>query len=81
LASAVRGRRVELGITQARLADRARVSRKWVYEFEGGKPGAELGLLLRVLEELDLALDVTPGAETTTAKTIDLDAVLDELRH
>jgi HTH-type transcriptional regulator/antitoxin HipB len=76
----MRGRRTELGISQAELADRAGVSRKWVYEFEAGKPRAELGLLLRVLEALDLALEVARGADPTAAKTIDLDAILDELR-
>jgi predicted transcriptional regulator len=43
---------------------RAGVSRKWVYEFEAGKPAAELQLILRVMDALGLALDVgyTDGA-------------------
>jgi HTH-type transcriptional regulator/antitoxin HipB len=80
VASAVRGRRTELGISQAQLADRAGVSRKWIYEFEGGKPSAELGLLLRVLDALDLALELTRGAHPTAAETVDLDAIVDEHR-
>jgi HTH-type transcriptional regulator/antitoxin HipB len=80
VASAVRGRRTDLGMSQAQLADRARVSRKWIYEFEAGKPSAELGLLLRVLEALDLALELTRGADATVADTVDLDAILDEHR-
>ncbi|HEY7933333.1 MAG TPA: helix-turn-helix transcriptional regulator [Solirubrobacteraceae bacterium] len=64
LAAAIRGRRRELGLTQADLAMRAGVSRKWVYEFEAGKPAAELQLILRVMDALGLALDVgyTDGA-------------------
>ena len=61
LAAAVRGRRRDLGLTQAQLATRAGVSRKWVYEFEAGKPSAELRLILRVLDALDLNLDLTSG--------------------
>ena len=45
--------RTEPRISQAALAERAGISRKWVYEFESGKPTAELGLLLRVLDILD----------------------------
>jgi HTH-type transcriptional regulator/antitoxin HipB len=67
-------------MSQAQLADRAGVSRKWIYEFEAGKPSAELGLLLRVLDALDLALEVTRGAEGIAAETVDLDAILDEHR-
>jgi HTH-type transcriptional regulator/antitoxin HipB len=59
VAASVRGRRQELGLSQAELARRAGVSRKWVYEFEAGKPAAELGLVLRVLEPLGLTLEVT----------------------
>jgi len=69
-----------MGLSQAELAERARVSRKWVYEFEGGKSTAELGLLLRVLDVLDLALELSRGTDSTTTKTVDLDAILDEHR-
>jgi HTH-type transcriptional regulator / antitoxin HipB len=83
LAAAIRGRRADLGISQAELATRAGVSRKWVYEFEAGKPTAEFGLLLRVLEALGLGIELTPsdGSEAAVADAaIDLDAVIDEYR-
>ena len=83
LAAAVRGRRMELGLNQADLASRAGVSRKWVYEFEAGKPKAELGLLLRVLEELGLTLELSSsraGDSVAPAPATDLDAVLEEHR-
>lgn len=81
VAAAVRGRRKDLGLNQAELAERAGVSRKWIYEFEAGKPTAEFGLLLRVLDELGLALDLVPRPTASGGKTMDLDALLDEHRR
>lgn len=79
LAAAVRGRRKDLGISQAELAGRAGVSRKWIYEFEAGKPTAEFGLLLRVLDELDLELAVRSKApDAARDDGVDLDELLDE---
>jgi HTH-type transcriptional regulator / antitoxin HipB len=81
LAAAVRGRRTDLGWSQAELARRTGVSRKWIYEFEAGKPAAELGLLLRVLDALGLSIELAPNDHTAEAQTgIDLDAVIEEYR-
>lgn len=80
VSATVRGRRKDLGLSQADLADRGKVSRKWVYEFEAGKPTAEFGLLLRVLDELDLAIDLVPRPPVSGDDPIDLDALLDEHR-
>ena len=81
LASAARGRRLDLGLNQAELAERAGVSRKWLVEFEAGKPSAELGLAMRVLDELGLALDVTSEADSSSSGgLIDPDTVLEEHR-
>ncbi len=79
LAAAIRGRRTDLGMSQAELAKRTGVSRKWVYEFEAGKPTAELGLLLRVLDALGLGIELTLG-DGEAAATVDLDALIDEYR-
>jgi transcriptional regulator with XRE-family HTH domain len=68
-------------MSQAELADRAGVSRKWIYEFEAGKPAAELGLLLRVLDELGLAMDLVPRPTPDVEGAVDLDALLDEHRR
>ena len=55
VAAAVRGRRMDLGISQGNLAQRAGVSRKWVNQFErGGRTTAEIGTILRVLDALGL---------------------------
>jgi HTH-type transcriptional regulator/antitoxin HipB len=82
LAAAVRGRRLDLGMNQSQLARRARVSRKWIVEFETGKPTSEFGLVLRVLDALGLELDVSPTerAGSRTRDTVDLDAILEEHR-
>jgi HTH-type transcriptional regulator/antitoxin HipB len=83
VAATVRGRRTDLGLSQAELAQRAGVSRKWVSEFEGGKPSAELGLVMRVLDELGIAIDLASGEPTASSEVtrrVDLDALLDEHR-
>lgn len=84
LAAAARGRRLELGLSQAELAARTGVSRDWINYFEAGKPTVELILVLRVLEVLGLKLDVsadTGEPASRTAGSTDLDALLDEYRH
>ena len=87
--AAVLGRRRELGLSQAQLAERIGVSRKWVSEFERGKATAELGLVLRLLESLDLQVTIAPTARSdqaahaggrVTSAPIDLDALLEEYR-
>ena len=75
VAAAVKGRRLALGLTQADLATRCGVSRKWVYEFEGGKGTAELALLLRVLAAMDARVEITT-AKSASADGIDLDVHL-----
>ncbi|HEY1830952.1 MAG TPA: helix-turn-helix transcriptional regulator [Acidimicrobiales bacterium] len=80
VAAAVRGRRQDLGLNQAELARRVGVSRKWIYEFEGGKPKAEFALVLRVLDELGLTLDIDDSPTPPSPETVDLDAILDEHR-
>jgi y4mF family transcriptional regulator len=81
LAATVRGRRKDLGLSQAELAARAGVSRKWIYQFEAGKPTAELRLILRVLDSLGLVLDVAYDEQAGAAQpTGDLDALIEEHR-
>lgn len=85
LTNAVRARRRELGLTQAEVAQRARVSRRWIGEFEMGKPAAELQLVLRLLDALELDLAVAargrPHSDRVLGReAIDLDAVLERYR-
>jgi HTH-type transcriptional regulator / antitoxin HipB len=86
--AAVLGRRRDLGLSQAQLAERVGVSRKWLSEFERGKSTAELGLVLRLLESLDLQVTITPTARSggdhadgrVPPAPVDLDALLEEYR-
>lgn len=78
ISTSIRGRRLDLELSQAELARRAGVSRKWIYEFEAGKPTAEFGLLLRVLDALELELELeihTSSPDSPTA--FDLDTLLE----
>jgi HTH-type transcriptional regulator / antitoxin HipB len=80
LIAVARGRRMELGLTQAQLATRAGVSRDWIISFERGKPTVELAHVLRLLSYLGLQIDVTPVTDEAVSKApsvVDLDAVLE----
>jgi y4mF family transcriptional regulator len=84
VAAAVRGRRKDLGLSQADLAARVGVSRAWVNAVEAGKPSVEFDLVLRLLYHLDLRLDLAkPGdlSDVSKARSVDLDALLDEYRY
>jgi HTH-type transcriptional regulator/antitoxin HipB len=59
LGAYLRARRTQLGMDQATLAEKAGTSRKWLIEVENGKPGASLGLVLRTLRALDVAIDLS----------------------
>ncbi len=55
----IRAQRRGRGWTQADLADRAQVSRRFVGELEAGqRTGAELGRVLAVLRALDVAISL-----------------------
>jgi HTH-type transcriptional regulator/antitoxin HipB len=79
LAATVRGRRHELGLSQAQLAERAHVSRAWVNAFESGKPAVELHLVLAVVDALDLELQIGDRQDgSLRGATVDLDQLLDD---
>ena len=85
LGAFIRERRTRLGMDQIALAKKAGTSRKWLVEVEQGKPGAEIGLILRTLKSLEISINLaadtlvatpTPGKE----KAPDIDSVLDSLK-
>ena len=71
VAAAVRGRRLDRGLSQSELAKRSGISRKWISEFEAGKTTAEFALVIRVLEALGMDLDLSedPNAAVTMPAT------------
>ncbi len=74
----IRDRRHTKGLGQEELARRIGVRRQWVINIEKGKPTAEVGLILKALVTLGLALDVSEGqARSKAAKgQADIDAVI-----
>jgi HTH-type transcriptional regulator / antitoxin HipB len=83
LSAVIRGRRLELGLTQLALATRAGVSRDWLNQLEKGKTNVDLSLVLRLIEALGLRLDLisdgdAPSVEASDA--VDLDAIIDSHR-
>lgn len=78
-ATIVRGRRRDLGLTQAALAATVGVSRKWLSEFERGTTAPDLGLVVRTLDALGLEIHIVdPTIRSPAAPTpaIDLDAIV-----
>jgi transcriptional regulator with XRE-family HTH domain len=58
----IRRRRLEAGWSQTDLATASGVTRPTVAAVESGKDTARVGLALRILGALDLAIDVGPRA-------------------
>ena len=58
----VREARHTAGMTQSELAQRIGASRFWVVAFEKGKPSAELGLALKAIQALGLAIRIEARA-------------------
>jgi HTH-type transcriptional regulator / antitoxin HipB len=80
IGAVVRGRRQELGMTQAVLAGRAQVGREWLVGLERGKQRTEMGHILRVLSVLALELDIAPAPADRDRPGSELDAILDRHR-
>jgi HTH-type transcriptional regulator/antitoxin HipB len=78
LGAVARGRRGALGLSQAKVAEAAGVSRPWLAQFEAGKPTVELGRVLAVLASLDLHMDVRARDATPSAADLDLDALMED---
>jgi HTH-type transcriptional regulator/antitoxin HipB len=84
--AAIRDRRLRAHLTQATLARKVGVGRQWIVEVEKGKPGAPLSLVLRTLDELNIALKTDDGLQNTKCaprknKAVNLDSLLNSLRQ
>lgn len=84
----LRARRRELSMDQVTLAKNIGVSRLWVSQIERGKPGANLGLVLRALSAVGITLTGIEGSlssksavpDITWPPTIDINAIIDRAR-
>lgn len=83
LGAIIRDSRIKWGLDQKSLANKIGVSREWIVEIEKGKPRAHIGLVLRALNALGIALDARP--ETAPAKessarcadtSVDIDSIV-----
>lgn len=77
LAHVAHERRLQLQLTQTELAERVGTTRRWIREFEAGKETAQVGVILRLFDALDLTIDVSVRA----TPRVDLDEVLDRYRR
>lgn len=81
LGAAIRDRRKTLGLSQSELARRVGVGRQWLVAVEHGKPGAELALVLRVLDAINMPLMTgAPPPAATGAADVSLDAIIASAR-
>ena len=79
LGAAIRLKRKEKGLTQSGLAKLLGAERKWVINLEGGNSKAEIGLVLRALEALDIRASLTDAGAPRTRGTLPRASRLDEV--
>lgn len=72
VARAVIDGRRRAGLSQARLAEKANVGRRFIVDLESGHPRAELAKVLAVLEALDIHATALP-APTIDRRAADVD--------
>src|SRR5437879_13481593 len=81
LGALIRDSRTKLGLDQKSLAEKVGVSRQWIVEIEKGKSRASIGLLLRTIGALGIALDAEkegPGKTKATSLYHVSDAHVDD---
>ena len=84
LGALIRDRRRKLHLDQNSLAQKVGVSRQWIVEVEKGKPRAEIGLLLKTINELEIRLtaenDSSPGRTKDGNPSVDIDSIVSTAR-
>jgi y4mF family transcriptional regulator len=90
LGALIRDSRTKLGLGQKSLADKVGVSRQWIVEIEKGKSRASIGLLLRTIDALGIALDAEKEGSRKPKDTsmphgadahVDIDSIVDSARR
>lgn len=80
LASAVQGRRIELGLSQADVAERIGASRAWVNSFERGKRTVQLAFVLALFDVLDIGVEVMDAQILDDARDPSIPSLDDHLK-
>lgn len=80
LGAVIRDRRKQLKLDQAAFAKRIGVSRQWVIEIEHGHARAELALVLRALDVLDIQLNTSTDKDKRRPSAVDIDAIVTKAR-
>lgn len=84
ISALVKDQRQFLGLTQADVAKRARVSLRWLAGLEAGSPGASIDNVIRTLDALDITLTAdlsTTDAAVHPSADDQLDAILRDHTH
>jgi len=90
LGALIRDSRTKLGLDQKSLADKVGVSRQWIVEIEKGKVRASIGLLLRTIGALGIALDAEkegpekpkdPSLSHGAEAPVDIDSIVSSARR
>lgn len=76
LGAVIRDRRKQRGLGQAELANHIGVSRQWLIGVEKGRSRAELGLILRTLNALDLRIDTNEARTPSRPDSPNIDAIV-----
>ena len=71
----IRDQRKKQELGQAELAEKIGVSRRWVMEVERGKPRAEIGLVLKALEALNLNVLIDSQANISPKSGEEIDSI------
>jgi HTH-type transcriptional regulator/antitoxin HipB len=65
IGAAIRRRRKQLGLSQARIGERVLLRQATLSSAESGDPGTKLGTLLDILTALDLELVIRPRTKSS----------------
>lgn len=85
----IRDHRIALGLDQKTLAQKVGASRQWIVDAEKGKPRSEIGLLLRTIATLGIALTADregsrnpkdTAASEQTATPVDINYIIESAR-
>jgi HTH-type transcriptional regulator/antitoxin HipB len=85
LGRAIRLKRLEKGLSQKALAEKIGVERKWIIRLESGNSRAELGLILKALDVLNIQTSLgdrkSSSSKGSSSQRSRLDEVFEQLHR